>query len=147
MSNVILCQGAYATTPYYIADDCINLHTIEELCYYIYHKAYLLEDKIVSKALVEWISVELELPKLAAEISKVVGKPDALSKLVAILSNNIGLFPEDNWRALLQEIGRNNRLAVEERRKLAYIKYADGYFAIDAEGTVLELSILVCDSD
>ncbi|MCQ2504123.1 MAG: FtsQ-type POTRA domain-containing protein [Saccharofermentans sp.] len=31
-------------------------------------------------------------------------------------------------------------ISVEERRKLAYIKYADGYFAIDAEGTVLELS-------
>lgn len=31
-------------------------------------------------------------------------------------------------------------IKIEERRKIAYVKYADGYFAIDSEGTVLELS-------
>ena len=31
-------------------------------------------------------------------------------------------------------------IKVEERKKIAYVKYADGYFAIDSEGVVLELS-------
>ncbi len=31
-------------------------------------------------------------------------------------------------------------IKVEERKKIAYIKYADGYFAIDSEGTILEFS-------
>lgn len=31
-------------------------------------------------------------------------------------------------------------IKIEERKKIAYVKYADGYFAIDSEGTVLELS-------
>ena len=31
-------------------------------------------------------------------------------------------------------------IKVEERKKIAYVKYADGYFAIDSEGMVLELS-------
>ena len=31
-------------------------------------------------------------------------------------------------------------IKVEERKKIAYVQYADGYFAIDSEGTVLEFS-------
>lgn len=31
-------------------------------------------------------------------------------------------------------------IKIEERKKIAYVRYADGYFAIDSEGTVLELS-------
>lgn len=120
---MILCQGAYAKTPYYIADDCVNIYSIEELCYYLYHNAYLLDDRIVTAELVEWIDKELELPKVAGEIGKVLGKGDALSKLVAILSNNIGYYEEEKWVDLLKEIGRNNRLSIEERRKIR----ADGF--------------------
>ena len=115
--------GKYAKTPYYIADDCMNIYSIEELCYYLYHNAYLLDDRIVTTELTEWIDKELELPRVAAEIGKVVGKSDALSKLVAILSNNIGYYEEEKWIELLGEIGRNNKLTIEERRKIR----ADGF--------------------
>lgn len=123
MSNVILCQGAYAKTPYYIADDCLYIYSIEELCYYLYHNAYLLDDRIVSSELVDWIDKELELPAVAREIGRVLGKGDALSKLVAILSNNIGYYAEEKWVELLKEIGKNNKYTIEERRKIR----ADGF--------------------
>lgn len=123
MSNVILCQGAYAKTPYYAADDCRNLYSIEELCYYLYHNAYLLDDSFVTSELSVWIAEELELPELGKEVNKLVGRAEALAKLVATLSNNIGYYEEEEWLELLQDIGRNNKLTIEERRKIR----ADGF--------------------
>lgn len=118
MSNMILCQGAYAKKAYYASDDCRNLYSVEELCYYLYHNAYLLDDRFVSAELVDWIENELELPDLAKAVKRYAGRPDALTKLVCDLRDKIGYYDNDDWERLLGEIGRNNRLTVEERRKL-----------------------------
>lgn len=123
MSNVIVCTGAYATTPYYIADDCIHIYCVEELCYYLYHNAYLLDDRFVTNELAVWIRDELELPGLGAEVSKIAGKYDALAKIVALLANEVGYYSEEEWRTLLSDIGRNNKLSIEERLKFR----ADGF--------------------
>ena len=44
MNTVILCNGNYAKTPYYIEEEEVNLYSVEELCYYIYKNAFLLQD-------------------------------------------------------------------------------------------------------
>ncbi len=123
MSNVILATGAYAKTPYYVAEDCRNLYSIEEVCFYVFHNAYLMDDSFVSDKLAEWVVSELELEGIGKEIKKISGKADALMKLVVILSNEVGFYPESEWQQLLDDISKNNRLTVEERRK----RRADGY--------------------
>ena len=47
MSNVIVCEGTLAKTPYFVSEDGINLYSIEELCYYLMTNAYLLDDSVV----------------------------------------------------------------------------------------------------
>jgi len=123
MSNVIVCQGTYAKTPYYIEDDCCYIYSVEELCYYLYHNAYLLDDSFVTKELGKWLETETGLPELGKAVGRLADKNDSLSKLVATLANEIGFYEEDEWRALLGEIGKSNRLTVEERRKVR----ADGF--------------------
>ena len=44
MSTVILCNGNYAETPYFIAQEELRLYSVEELCYYLYKNAFLLQD-------------------------------------------------------------------------------------------------------
>lgn len=140
MSNVLLCQGAYSKIPYYISDDCRNIYSIEELCYYLYHYAYLLDDRFVTVSLGEWISDSLELVELGKEVTRLSGKKDALSKLVELLAAKIGYYEKDAWKMLLEDIGANNRLTIEERRK----SRADGFLqngkymlAMDEYETVL----------
>lgn len=123
MSNVIMTLGAYSKIPYYVSDDCRNLYCIEELCYYLFHNAYLLDDRFVTKELAEWIDGELGLEDIARETIKLVGRPGALTKLVTLLAEKVGFYSEEEWRNLLSDIGVNNRLTVEERRKCR----ADGF--------------------
>lgn len=117
MTNVILCCGTYARTAYYVMDDCLKLYSIEELCYYLYHNAYLLDDRFVTRELGAWIKDELGLSDLGESVTKLAGKADSLTKLVCELKEQIGYYTDEEWDNLCGDIGRNNKMSVEERRK------------------------------
>lgn len=118
MSNVILCQGTYATTPYFITEACVHIYSIEELCFYIYNNAFLLDDTFVSEKLADWIEHELNLEKVATTIRTVIDKPRALENLARIMNNEIGYYSEDEWSTLIGDIANNSRVSLDARRKV-----------------------------
>jgi tetratricopeptide (TPR) repeat protein len=65
MGRLILCYSKKAEKPYYIRNMNINLYTIEELCYYLYHNIYLLDENVINDELIRWIEEELELTDLS----------------------------------------------------------------------------------
>ncbi len=112
-----MAQGAYSKIPYFAGEKCCNLYCIEELCYYVYHNAYLLDDSFVTIELAKWVTDELELKDVGREISHIVGRSEALGKLICILSNNVGYYSEEKWSELLTSVSSNEAISVEERRK------------------------------
>ena len=61
MSGYILCQVKRAKNPYYISNISTNIYSIEELCYYLYHNIYLLDETIINEQLLVWMKEELHL--------------------------------------------------------------------------------------
>ena len=118
MSNVILCQGTYATTPYFITEACVHIFSIEELCFYIYNNAFLLDDTFVNERLADWIENELNLEKVATTIRSIIDKPRALENLARIMNNEIGYYSEDEWSTLIGDIANNSRVSLDARRKV-----------------------------
>ena len=118
MSNVILCLGAYATTPYFVTESCVHLFSIEELCFYLYNNVFLLDDAFVSDKLADWIESELNLESVSKTIRTIIGKPDALGNLVRVLNNEVGYYSEDEWKTLLDDIANNSRMSLDTRRKV-----------------------------
>ena len=59
MSGYILWQGKRAKNPYYISNISTNIYSIEELCYYLYHNIYLLDETIINEQLLVWMKEEL----------------------------------------------------------------------------------------
>ncbi len=118
MSNVILCYGKYAKNPYYIAEECQNIYSIEELSYYLYRSTYLLDDSFITANLVTWIKNELELPDIADEISKFVGKKYALEKTVSLFIEKVGYYSIEEWQSMIQFIQENDHLTIQEKRKI-----------------------------
>ena len=55
MSGYILCQVKRAKNPYYISNISTNIYSIEELCYYLYHNIYLLDETIINEQLLVWM--------------------------------------------------------------------------------------------
>lgn len=134
MSNVLLCRGAYSKTPYYLKDDCINIYCIEELCYYLYHNAYLLDDSFVTGDLADWITKDLELNELGREVSKLCSRYGALNRLIDLLKNEIGYYSDDEWQALIDNIGSNDGLSHAQRRKIR----ADGFLEAKRYGMAMD---------
>ena len=63
MSGYILCQVKRAKNPYYISNISTNIYSIEELCYYLYHNIYLLDETIINEQLLVWMKRRTPLKK------------------------------------------------------------------------------------
>ena len=49
MSGYILCQTKTADSPYFIENISTNIYTLEELCYYLFHNLYLIDDTVMNE--------------------------------------------------------------------------------------------------
>ena len=61
------CIGNMAETPYYLESACINIFSLEELAYFLYENALIVDASIMKKELCIFIDEELGLYDLAAE--------------------------------------------------------------------------------
>ena len=50
MSGYILCQTGRAEAPYFIENISMNIYSLEELCYYLDHNLYLIDQTILNEA-------------------------------------------------------------------------------------------------
>ena len=64
LSGYILCQTKTADSPYFIENISTNIYTLEELCYYLFHNLYLIDDTVMNERLCLWLQDELNLPGL-----------------------------------------------------------------------------------
>ena len=142
MSNVILCSGEYATNPYFVKEACMHLYSIEELCYYVYNNAFLLDDSFVSERLTQWIAEDLKLEHVAVSIGEIAGKPGALSNMARVLNNEIGYYTESEWSDLIDDIESNSRMSLDVRKKVR----ADGLLKAGRYGKAMEeYESILCD--
>lgn len=65
MSGLAMCLGKKAQIPYYIESVGKHVHTIEELCYFMWQYVHLLEPSFICQPLIEWIGTQLGLEELA----------------------------------------------------------------------------------
>jgi len=123
MAKVILCSGKYAKTPYYGSVECIMLYSVEELCYYAYKNAYLLDVSFFNTELLKWIKEELELEELANQLQECRDKSEKLSDCLEIMFRYTGYYSEKDLQELMQILQESRNVSVQEKRKLR----ADAY--------------------
>lgn len=123
MSTVILCSGNYAKTPYYIAEEDLHLYSVEELCYYLYKNAFMLQEDFFGDALLSWISQELGLSQWADALKEHRGKEDVLFHSIEYLFLMTGYFGREECEKVHRILQDGSRLSVQERKKLR----ADAY--------------------
>ena len=44
-----------ADSPYFIENISTNIYTLEELCYYLFHNLYLIDDTVMNERLCLWL--------------------------------------------------------------------------------------------
>lgn len=119
MSGYILCRTKTAETPYFIENISTNIYSIEELCYYLYHNLYLVDDTIINEELCSWISQELELPDLAAKLRPHLGKFAAAEDILYPIFKEINYLTYEELRVLNSRLRKLDAQppAVREKEK------------------------------
>lgn len=89
MGELILAKSALAANSYYVEQASLNVYSLEELSFYIYNNAYLLDDDFVNLALCDWIEFEIGDKVLAGELRNFLLNETSNFVLVGhILKNN-----------------------------------------------------------
>lgn len=119
MSGYILCQTKKADSPYFIENISTNIYTLEELCYYLYHNLYLIDETIINKELCDWIQNELNLGRLAAKLRTVIGKFSSAEDILYPVFKEINYLTYEELKVLNGRIQRLDResLPVREKQK------------------------------
>lgn len=122
MGRVMLCVGDYAKTPYYIEQIQQKVFCIEELCYSFLENAFLFDQSIVNKSLVEWIDRECGLPELARQLYGYVNAKCSVSVFITVIMEYAAWCPKEdisNTRMLLQ----NNANMGDLEKKKSHADY------------------------
>lgn len=123
MDNVILCNGKYAATPFFIEEDNLHIYSVEELCYYLYKNAFLIQEDFFSEELLEWMDKELGLAEWVGQLKLLKGKEEELLCSMEYLFLRTGYYGEADVKHVRGVLKDNNHLSVAERKKLR----ADAY--------------------
>lgn len=132
-------------------EENLHIYSIEELCYYFYHHAYLIDDSFISEKLVLWIREELELPQLADKMNSLVGAQFTLEKTITLLRSEVGYYSDEEWKEMIEFLRENNHLTIQEKRKLRadsmlqnkkYCMAADEYIGLLKEVDEKQIKLL-----
>ena len=118
MKDVILCSGKYATTPFYMDEDNLSIWSVEELCYYLYKNAFLLQENFFSEELLKWMERELGLAEWVVQLKLLKGKEDELLRSIEYLFCRTGYYGEEDIKHVRLVLKDSNHLSVVERKKI-----------------------------
>ena len=141
MSGYILCQTKTADSPYFIENISTNIYTLEELCYYLFHNLYLIDDTVMNERLCLWLQDELNLPGLAARLRANLGKFSSLEDVLYPVFKEINYLTYEELKVLnarIQNLDRESRQVREKQKGDALMENGMYVHAIQVYQKLLE---------
>lgn len=117
MSLVVLCLGKRAEIPYCVPVLGVNIYSVEELCYFFRENAFLLDDSIVCKSLVEWLENQCALQELAELLYPLCKEEKSVEQFVRTIVEYTGYFAGEDENQVLAAVRECAGRSVGERKK------------------------------
>lgn len=105
-----LLSGKDAEMPYEVEELDLRLYSIEELCYYIYHHPYLIDDDFIDDHLLRFLENELEMTEEAEKIRRFYKSPSDQDATLLMLLSDVGYYSDT-------EVQEFQRKLVQKRKK------------------------------
>ena len=100
MGNYILCRRALSKFPFYIESVCLNVYSIEELCFFLKNNPALAYDVISSPALAQWLCEECAIKGVVKEFAALPTDESKASKRLMWIFEKSKYFTENELRIL-----------------------------------------------
>lgn len=140
MGKLILCNGRQTNQPYYFKITNTYIHSIEELCYYIYNYIEIISEDMFDASLIHWMADELQLEDRAQHLNSLIKKKLGLKDYIVCILCSCDYYSEKEMKELLFVLDDWARLSpVESRLKKAnhYLKYQQFAIAEQEYGAIL----------
>lgn len=102
MGKLILCSGQRTLRPYGFASGGIRIYSMEELCYYLYHYVYMIDETMFTMDLFDWIGTELKLPERARKLKELKRQKADLKTIVTVILCSTDYYTEKEIKGLLR---------------------------------------------
>lgn len=102
MGKLILCSGSRTNRPYCFTSTGIRIYSMEELCYYLYHHVYLIEEDMFCDALFDFIGAELKLPDRAEKLRILKKQKADVKTIVTVILCSTDYYSEYEIKSLLK---------------------------------------------
>ena len=100
MGSYILCQQKRTAHGYYLESISSNIFSMEELCFFIYHNIYLLDEKIINDKLCQWIREDLGLKALGIKLSNRLREGVEVEDFILPIFKEINYLSHEEYKRL-----------------------------------------------
>ena len=134
MGRVILCMGNTAKTPYVLKNLGISVYTIEELCYCIKEDAFLMNEEMVCRELIDWLRDECGLTELADSLYVFLRLKSSVSAFLTTILEYTGYYPPEEVKRVEQFLkASEGQDEYEKRKRVADYLAGTGKYQLAAE--------------
>lgn len=118
MGAVSICKYKRTKTPFFVEQAGVNLYSLEELSYFLYHNICLVDRQFFDERLCRWIQEEAGSRELAARLRSGISSGTNFQNLVLTVVGASGVFPGRELSELGERIRGLVTLQEQERLKL-----------------------------
>ncbi|MDO4475651.1 MAG: hypothetical protein Q4B59_02580 [Lachnospiraceae bacterium] len=112
-----LCRLPMAEHPYYIRSISTSIYSLEELCYYLHHNVYLIDETLVNEQLCDWLRDEFGLTRLYRTLYDALEHRNVADFILPIF-REIGYLRPEEMKSYQDELGRIQVKPEDERQKM-----------------------------
>lgn len=113
-----LCLLEPAKRPYYIETIRTEIYSLEELCFYLYHNIYLIDETIMNERLCDWLRDELHLTKLYRQLYEQLEKKSGAGFFVLPIFREAGYLTQQQIREFQERLSRLEVQSADMKQKL-----------------------------
>lgn len=143
MGKLIQCSSCIAQEPYYFRLTRTNVYSMEEVCYYIRHNIYMMQEEVFDREFVHWIRRQLHMDKTAEKLERLIQEHHNLKDIVVTICCSCDYYEEDEIRELIQIIDETEHLPGYARKKYK----GDNYLRCESYEKAIEEYERVFESD
>ncbi len=140
MGKLILCSGARTKRPYSFPSSGIRVYSIEELCHFLFHHIYLIEEELFSDALIDWIQTELKLPERAEKLRQLKKHHADTKTMVTVILCSADYYTEYEIKSYLKELDTIAGMPIIKRKCIKANNYLKQRQFKEAEAEYEKLS-------
>lgn len=143
MGKLIQCSSPLALVPYHFRLTDTNVYSMEEVCYYIWHNIYMIQEEVFDREFVMWIEKELHMEETAHKLSALIQDHKNLKDIVVTICCSCDYYDEEEINTLIRLMDEIEQMPAYARKK----HKGDTYLACRAYEKALEEYEKVFESD